>query len=184
MSLPRMKDRTNFVQDISACHYERLGVSPGVDAETLRQAFRSRSKALHPDTTMLPKDEARQAFQRLKESYDVLLTINRSRADQAAVSVDQPAPSTSRPPVDAWQGIGERRPLSGGEWFSLLLLTVALLLSLLLGLGVAMTQGRQWQVSPAWLANEQTQEATSGPATDVPSAVGNHSTEPALPASA
>mgnify|MGYP001986400337 CR=1 FL=1 len=65
-----MKDRTSFVQDVSACHYERLGVSPGVDAETLRQAFRSRSKALHPDTTVLPKDEARQAFQKLKESFD------------------------------------------------------------------------------------------------------------------
>ena len=57
------------------------------------------------------------------------------------------------PSNNSWNGIGERRPLSGGEWFALLLLGLALLLSLVLGLGVAGVQGRAWQVSPDWLSN-------------------------------
>ena len=39
-------------------HYERLGVGRGVDAETLRRAFRRLSKSVHPDTTTLPAAEA------------------------------------------------------------------------------------------------------------------------------
>ena len=127
-----MKDRPSPVSEARLSHYERLGVRPGVDAETLRQAFRRQSKALHPDTTQLPPEQASIAFQQLKESYDVLL-----RQSQATLSLGAQAPS-SPPPLkrqsrpDAWQGIGQRRPLSGGEWFSLVLLSIALLLSLVL----------------------------------------------------
>ena len=42
-------------------YYERLGVSRSADADSLRQAFRRLSKAVHPDTTRLPaQDAARQ----------------------------------------------------------------------------------------------------------------------------
>ena len=68
-----MKDRPSPVSEARPSHHERLGVRPGVDAETLRQAFRRQSKALHPDTTQLPPEQASIAFQQLKESYDVLL---------------------------------------------------------------------------------------------------------------
>ena len=176
-----MEDHLPPLQVAPSCHYQRLGVAPGVDSETLRQAFRRRSKALHPDTTALPEQEARQAFQRLKESYDVLLKLS----DATSVShPSTPPPKDSRTESvvrsSAWDGIGERRPLSGGEWFSLLLLSFALLLSLLLGIGVALAQGRQWQVSPVWLNNDQTSRATNGSQTDVRPAVGDNPSESAL----
>ena len=90
------------------------------------------------------------------------------------------APPQSQPRPDAWQGIGQRRPLSGGEWFSLVLLSVALLLSLVLGLGVALAQGRDWQVSPSWLADEQTQDTSVRSQPDGLPAPGEHPAESAL----
>ena len=151
-------------QSVQSCpsHYERLGVSASVDSETLRQAFRRRSKALHPDTTTLPADVAAVQFQQLRRSYDVLSDPEQRRHydDQlrAQASFTVQSSAESNPERDGWSGIGERRPLSGGEWFSLLLLVVALVLCLLFGLGVAAIQGRAWQVSPGWMMADSPQE--------------------------
>ena len=177
-----MKDRPSLVSEARPSHHERLGVRPGVDAETLRQAFRRQSKALHPDTTQLPPEQASVAFQQLKESYDVLLRQSQSPLNLAAQTPPSPPQSQSR--QDAWQGIGQRRPLSGGEWFSLVLLSIALLLSLVLGLGVALAQGRDWQVSPSWLTDEQTQDTSVRSQTDGRPAPGEHPAESALSPSA
>jgi hypothetical protein len=43
-----------------------------------------------------------------------------------------------------------RRALSGGEWFALLLLAIALLLSLVLGIGVAWARGAELVRWPSW----------------------------------
>jgi hypothetical protein len=43
-----------------------------------------------------------------------------------------------------------RRALSGGEWFALVLLAVALVLSLVLGLGVAWARGAELVRQPSW----------------------------------
>ena len=175
-----MKDRPVPVSEARLSHHERLGVRPGVDAETLRQAFRRQSKALHPDTTQLPPEQASIAFQQLKESYDVLLRQSQSPGNLGTSTAPTSPRPQSQPRPDAWQGIGQRRPLSGGEWFSLVLLSIALLLSLVLGLGVALAQGRDWQVSPSWLADEQTQGTTVRSLTDGRPAPGEHPAESAL----
>ena len=179
-----MKDRPSSVSEARPSHHERLGVRPGVDAETLRQAFRRQSKALHPDTTQLPPEQASLAFQQLKESYDVLLRQSQAPVNLGASTPSPAAAPQSHPRPDAWQGIGQRRPLSGGEWFSLLLLSIALLLSLVLGLGVALAQGRDWQVSPSWLADEQTQNTSVRLLTDGRPSPGEHPAESALSAGA
>ncbi len=62
-----MKDRPSLVSEARPSHHERLGVRPGVDAETLRQAFRRQSKALHPDTTQLPPEQASVAFRNTRK---------------------------------------------------------------------------------------------------------------------
>ena len=175
-----MKDRPSLVSEARPSHHERLGVRPGVDAETLRQAFRRQSKALHPDTTQLPPEQASIAFQELKESYDVLLRQSQGRFSLGAQAPSSPSPLQRQARPDAWQGIGQRRPLSGGEWFSLVLLSIALLLSLVLGLGVALAQGRDWQVSPSWLADEQTQNTSVRSQPDGLPAPGEHPAESAL----
>ncbi len=167
-----MYDRLTPVSERDLSHYERLGVSAQASQASLRQAFRRRSKALHPDTTTLPATEAARDFQRLKESYEFLADpVRRRLYDEQLRQRLQPQRSPAPQPteaVDGWDGIGERRPLSGGEWTALLLLALALLLSLIVGLGVAGVQGRAWQVLPDWLS-------------DVSSASIEHPVESALP---
>ena len=46
--------------------------------------------------------------------------------------------------------VGVRRALSGGEWLALLLLAVALLLSLVLGVGLAWMRGAELVQWPSW----------------------------------
>ena len=169
----------------SRCHYERLGVASTADSETLRQAFRRRSKDLHPDTTALPADQAASEFQMLRQSYELLQDPERRRRyDEQRAHDRAAAPTTGSPPRvrsgDGWSGIGERRPLSGGEWFSLLLLLLALLISVVLGLGVASAQGRSWQVSPGWMSTGQTQGVMSSQSPDASPADGSDTSESAL----
>ena len=146
----------------ASTHYERLGVGRGVDAETLRRAFRRLSKSVHPDTTTLPAAEAARQFQLLREAYNHLADPSLRRLydaqlhqqDQIWQQQKTPLPSASGPSQTV---IGERRPLSGGEWLSLLMLLGALLLCLSLGVGVAWSRGLELQVQPSWLVAEQTQ---------------------------
>ncbi|MGC6483286.1 MAG: J domain-containing protein [Synechococcus sp.] len=144
----------------SPSHYERLGVAPDADALTLRQAFRRRSKALHPDTTSLPAAEAARQFQQLREAYDLLLDPRQRAAYDAGLAVAvQPSPVATpgpQPLSDGWGRVGERRPLSRGEWWALVLLVLALAFCLLLGLGGAWARGLELQVRPSWMATEQT----------------------------
>ena len=148
----------------ASTHYERLGVQRGVDAETLRRAFRRLSKSVHPDTTTLPAAEAARPFQLLREAYDHLADPSLRRLydaqliQQDQLWQEQQLPLPSSPAVSSPTAIGERRPLSGGEWLSLLMLLGALLLCLSLGVGVAWSRGMELQIQPSWLVAEQTQE--------------------------
>ena len=97
-------------------------------------------QTLHPTPTQTGGGSV-IAFQLLKESYDLLADPQRRRRYDEQSQLERrtpvpPLPSQRQPPSSSWDGIGERRPLSGGEWFALLLLGLALLLSLVLGLGV------------------------------------------------
>ncbi len=151
---------------LAPTYYERLGVSQGADSTTLRRAFRRLSKSVHPDTTTLPADEAAREFQLLREAYDQLADPRLRRIydeqliHQARLRYPKQVPKTSisSPIVSPATAIGERRPLSGGEWLSLLLLLGALVLCLALGVGVAWNRGMELQVQPSWLVAEQTDE--------------------------
>ena len=148
----------------ASTHYERLGVQRGVDAETLRRAFRRLSKSVHPDTTTLPAAESARQFQLLREAYDHLADPSLRRLydaqliQQDQLWQEQQLPLPSPPAGSSPTAIGERRPLSGGEWLSLLMLLGALLLCLSLGVGVAWSRGMELQIQPSWLVAEQTQE--------------------------
>lgn len=143
------------VQDLS--HYERLGVPKGADTEMLRQAFRRLSKAVHPDTTRLPAQDAARQFRLLREAYEQLADPRLRRLYDAALEERKASPGPAmEPALPVPHAIGQRRPLSGGEWTSLLLLAGALLLCLLLGVGVAWNRGLALQVQPSWLVEEQT----------------------------
>jgi curved DNA-binding protein CbpA len=112
--------------------YERLGVQAGASPEELRAAFRRLSKRFHPDTTALEPAEASVQFCALQEAIEVLGDPELRRKYDLAINN-----STSPSPASQEILLPERRPLSGGEWFALLLLAGALIFSLIIGVGLA-----------------------------------------------
>ena len=138
--------------------YELLGVSPSANNEELRKAFRQLSKRLHPDTTSLPRDEAIRQFQNVCEAYDLLSDpVLRANYDllleqeDNLISQKQGSYLTNIKHVQFSKSIGVRRPLSGGELFSLLLLLTSIVLSLALGVLIAFLRGADLNFTPSWL---------------------------------
>jgi curved DNA-binding protein CbpA len=149
---------------LAPSHYQLLQLPMGASAQDLRRAFRSLSKHYHPDTTSLPAAEAEQAFQRLQQAYAVLsdpearrrydaqlrlaalaaAAAASSRAAASAPSARPAAPPTAMAPDPV------RRALSGGEWLALLLLALALVFSLVLGVGLAWARGAALAEWPSW----------------------------------
>ncbi|WP_415398866.1 J domain-containing protein [Synechococcus sp. W4D4] len=154
----------------AANHYELLEVPSEASTQELRRAFRSLSKRYHPDTTELPEDEAREAFRRLQQAYLTLSDPERRRSYDATlrgtlrVVLPQPSVRTAPKPVPV------RRPLSGGEWFALLLLVLAVAFSLVLGVGLAWSRGVEFLKPPSWVADGGQTEASSPLLVDVGSA--------------
>ena len=138
--------------------YDLLGVSSSANNAELRKAFRQLSKRLHPDTTSLPSDEATRQFQNVCEAYDLLsdpvlranydLSIEK---DDNLISQNKEPYLTNKKPVQFSKSIGVRRPLSGGELFSLLLLSTTIFLSLALGVFIALIRGGNLDFTPSWL---------------------------------
>ncbi|WP_231605392.1 J domain-containing protein [Synechococcus sp. CBW1006] len=137
-------------------HYALLQLDPGASPQDLRQSFRNLSKRFHPDTTTLPAAEAAAAFQRLQEAYAVLSDPQRRQAYDAqlrraaALAAVAPVSRPAAPSRVTPRPVPVRRPLSGGEWFALLLLGCALVLSLVLGLGLAWARGVEMIQRPSW----------------------------------
>ncbi|MFM7087682.1 MAG: J domain-containing protein [Cyanobium sp.] len=144
--------------------YQLLELAPEATLQELRQAFRVLSKRYHPDTTSLPAAEAREAFSRLNQAYAVLsdpdsrraydAQLQRLRAAAAASATlgrsgARPQPAAGRT-TSVQRPVGVRRSLSGGEWFALVLLALALLLSLVLGVGLAWARGLALVTRPSW----------------------------------
>ena len=138
--------------------YELLGVSTSANNAELRKAFRQLSKRLHPDTTSLPSDEATRQFQNVCEAYDLLSDpVLRANYDLFIEKENNFKSQKNEPylenirPAQFSKSIGVRRPLSGGELISLLLLITSIFLSLALGVFIAFLRGGSLNFTPSWL---------------------------------
>ncbi len=143
-------------------YYELLQIQPDASDQELRQAFRRLSKRYHPDTTDLPQIEAQEAFRQVQQAYLTLGDPARRRLYDAGLQAQRP-PARGRAP----QPVPVRRPLSGGEWFALLLLALAVVFSLVLGVGLAWARGTALFTAPSWWAvAEQTAVVLDLPSAD------------------
>lgn len=150
----------------SPTHYDLLELPAGASAEELRGAFRRLSKRYHPDTTSLPAAEAEQAFNRLRAAYAVLSDPQARRAYDQQLVARRPLPAPPPVVVVVERPLPLRRALSGGEWFALLLLGLALTASLVLGVGLAWARGKELVRPPSWMLTDTTTTAiTPTPAT-------------------
>mgnify|MGYP001288260303 CR=1 FL=1 len=149
----------------SSNHYELLGISSSSDDEVIRKAFHKLSKELHPDTTLLPQEEAAQRFHQVCEAYELLTDPSLRKAYDLHLSERHSQSEILNSKSDVFLKnyfhkknlVGDRRPFSGGELFSLLLLGLTILVSLCLAIGFGIVQGRDLMIRPTWLSTLNSQ---------------------------
>ena len=143
--------------DIS--YYKILGVNENASNHELRKAFCKLSIELHPDTTSLELEDAKNKFQQVLEAYE-----NLNNSDLRKV-YDEKLKETSRKAnkkddnifssitIDSNDKyvVGNRRPFSNGEIFSLFLLILIIFISLMISILIASFTGKEIDSIPIWL---------------------------------
>jgi len=140
-------------------YYKILGVNENASNHELRKAFCKLSIELHPDTTSLELEDAKNKFQKVLEAYENLNNSNLRKIYDEKLQVNSKKPNKTNLNVlnplvmDAnnEQLVGNRRPFSNGEMFSLFLLIIIILISLFLAILIASFAGKEIQSIPTWL---------------------------------
>ena len=140
-------------------YYKILGVNENASNHELRKAFCKLSIELHPDTTSLELEDAKNKFQKVLEAYENLNNSNLRKLYDEKLNKNSKKPNTTNlnslnPLVmDAnnHQLVGNRRPFSNGEMFSLFLLIIIIFISLFLAILIASFTGKELVSVPTWL---------------------------------
>ena len=138
-------------------YYKILGVDENASNNELRKAFCKLSIELHPDTTSLEKDDAKSKFQEVLEAYENLNNSNlRKKYDDKLKEKSRSKNSTkvlNNLIVDSKNQnlVGNRRPFSNGELFSLFLLFIIISISLICSIFIASFTGKELETIPLWL---------------------------------
>ncbi len=140
-------------------YYEILGVNKNASNNELRKAFCKLSIELHPDTTSLELDDAKNKFQKVLEAYEHLNNSNLRRTydEKLKENVKKSNHRNINPLnnliIDTKNQnlLGNRRPYSNGEMFSLFLLIVILFISLICSILIASFTGKELDTIPTWL---------------------------------
>ena len=138
-------------------YYKILGVDENASNHELRKAFCKRSIELHPDTTSLEIEEAKSKFQEVLEAYDNLNNSNLRKIYDDKIKEK----SRSKKNINVLNNliidshkqnlIGNRRPFSNGELFSLFLLFIIISISLICSIFIASFTGKELDTIPIWL---------------------------------
>ena len=138
-------------------YYKILGVNENASNHELRKAFCRLSIELHPDTTTLEIDVAKSKFQEVLEAYENLNNSNlRKIYDDKLKEKSKSENNTNvlnNLIIDSnnQKLIGNRRPFSNGELFSLFLLIIIILISLICSIFIASFTGKELDTVPIWL---------------------------------
>ena len=140
-------------------YYKILGVNENASNNELRKAFCKLSKELHPDTTSLEFEDAKNKFQKVLEAYENLSNSNlRKLYDDKLRENSQKLNNTNLNVVNSLvmdannqRLVGNRRPYSNGEMFSLFLLIIIIFVSLFLAIAIASFTGKEIESIPTWL---------------------------------
>ena len=138
-------------------YYKILGVDENASNHELRKAFCKLSIELHPDTTSLEVDVAKSKFQEVLEAYENLNNSNlRKIYDDKIKEKSRNKNNTNvlnNLIIDSNNQnlIGNRRPFSNGELFSLFLLIIIISISLICSIFIASFTGKELDTIPIWL---------------------------------
>ena len=138
-------------------YYKILGVDENASNHELRKAFCKLSIELHPDTTALEIDVAKSKFQEVLEAYEHLNNSNlRKLYDDKLKEKSRSKNNTNvlnNIIIDSNNQnlVGNRRPFSNGELFSLFLLFIIISISLICSIFIASFTGKGLDTIPIWL---------------------------------
>ncbi len=138
-------------------YYKILGVNENASNHELRKAFCKLSIELHPDTTSLEIDVAKSKFQEVLEAYEHLNNSNlRKKYDDKLKENSRTTNNTNvlnNLVIDSNNQnlLGNRRPFSNGELFSLFLLIIIISISLICSIFIASFTGKELEAIPLWL---------------------------------
>ena len=138
-------------------YYKILGVNENASNHELRKAFCKLSIELHPDTTSLEIDVAKSKFQEVLEAYEHLNNSNlRKIYDDKLKENSRIRKNTNvlnNLVIDSNNQnlIGNRRPFSNGELFSLFILIIIISISLISSIFIASFTGKELETIPLWL---------------------------------
>ena len=138
-------------------YYKILGVNENASNHELRKAFCKLSIELHPDTTSLDIDVAKSKFQEVLEAYEHLNNSNlRKIYDDKLKENSRITNNTNflnNLIIDSNNQnlLGNRRPFSNGELFSLFLLIIIISISLICSIFIASFTGKELETIPLLL---------------------------------
>lgn len=138
-------------------YYKILGVNENASNHELRKAFCKLSIELHPDTTSLEIDVAKSKFQEVLEAYEHLNNSNLRKIYDDKLKENSRSKNNTNVlnnlVIDSNNKnlIGNRRPFSNGELFSLFLLIIIISISLIGSIFIASFTGKELETIPLWL---------------------------------
>ena len=138
-------------------YYKILGVNENASNHELRKAFCKLSIELHPDTTSLEIDVAKSKFQEVLEAYEHLNNSNLRKIYDDKLNENSKITNNTNVlnnlVIDSNNQnlIGNRRPFSNGELFSLFLLIIIISISLIGSIFIASFTGKELETIPLWL---------------------------------
>ena len=138
-------------------YYKILGVNENASNHELRKAFCKLSIELHPDTTSLEINVAKSKFQEVLEAYEHLNNSNLRKIYDDKLKENSRSKNNTNVlnnlVIDSNNQnlIGNRRPFSNGELFSLFLLIIIISISLIGSIFIASFTGKELETIPLWL---------------------------------